>query len=74
MSKKQTIHVVPTKDGKWANKKPNSKRASSYIILNQNLEVKQFNKLETGKYRSKIHGKNGRIRESNTYYKSKNPR
>ncbi len=29
MSKKQTIHVVPTKDGKWANKKPNSKRASS---------------------------------------------
>ena len=75
MSKKEYIHVVQTKDGKWANKKESCKRASS--VSNTQAEAKSRAIEQAKKHGNtevRVHGRDGRIRESNTYTRKNDPR
>lgn len=75
MSKKEQRHVVPTKDGKWANKKAGSKRASSVSNTQAEARSKAIEQAKKhGNTEVKVHGKNGRIRESNTYTRKNDPK
>ena len=75
MTKKEQLHVVYTENGHWATKKPKSKRASS--ISNTKKEAIGKARTQTknhGNMEVKIHRKDGRITESNTYTRKKDPR
>ena len=75
MTKKVTRYVVPTKDGKWANKKANSKRASSVSNTQAEARSKAIEQAKKhGNTEVKVQGKDGKIRESNTYTRKKDPR
>ncbi|SDA57288.1 DUF2188 domain-containing protein [Methanobrevibacter millerae] len=73
--KKNQIHVVPNEDGTWANKKPNAKRASS-------LHQTQAEAIDSARGQAKregnteviIHGRDGKIRNPNTYKRKDDPR
>lgn len=75
MGKKEQRHVIRTKDGKWANKKVGSKRASSISNTQAEARSKAIEQAKKhGNTEVKVHGINGRIRESNTYSRKKDPR
>lgn len=72
MPKKQ-IHVVRNKDGKWVDKKPGAQRASSvHDTQKEAIDVAIDQAKRQGETEVFIHGKNGKIRERNTY--GKDPR
>ena len=75
MSKKEYIHVVKTKDGTWVNKKEGSKRASSVSNTQAEAKSKAIEQAKKhGNAEVKVHGRDGRIRESNTYTRKNDPR
>jgi uncharacterized protein YdaT len=62
----KNVHVVP-KDGNWAVRKESSKRVSK--VTKTQKEAIQLGKEQAKRNGSEllIHGKNGRIREKNSY-------
>lgn len=60
-------HVVPRSDGKWAVKKPGASRASS-VHNRQSDAINRGRQIVTnlGGGEVTIHGRNGRIRDSDT--------
>lgn len=75
MGKKEYRHVVQTKDGKWANKKEGSKRASSVSNTQAEAKSKAIEQAKKhGNTEVRVHGRDGRIRESNTYTRKNDPR
>ena len=75
MKNKEQLHVVYTKNGNWATKKPNGKKAStisstkSEAIRKARTQAKNHGNMEV-----KIHRKDGKITESNTYVRKNDPR
>ena len=72
MTKKRDIHVVP-RDGNWATKKEGAQRAGG--IYQTKAEA-----VEQGREQAKrnhaelvIHGKNGKIQDSDSYGNDPNP-
>ena len=75
MAKKEQIHVVYTKEGNWATKKPNSKRASTLSNTKNEATGKARAQAKNhGNAEVKIHRKDGKITESNTYVRKKDPK
>lgn len=75
MSKKEQIHIVYTKEGNWATKKPNGKRASTLSnTKNEAIRKARAQAKNHGNTEVKIHRKDGKITESNTYTRKKDPR
>ena len=73
--KKKQIHVVPNEEGGWSNKKPNAKRASS----KHDTQAKAVNSARDqakreGNTEVIIHGKDGKIRNPNTYKRKDDPK
>lgn len=59
----------------WAVKKPHAKRASSIHRTKNEAKSKAINQAKKhGNTEVKIHGKDGKIRESNTYNRKDDPR
>lgn len=72
MSKKEDVHTVPHENG-WANVRPGGERASS-------VHTTQAEAIERGREIAQnsggehvIHGRDGRIRESNSYGNDPHP-
>lgn len=63
---RKNYHVLP-KDGKWAVKSEGSKRASE--VVETQREAIEIAKIHARRNHSElvIHGRNGRIREKNSY-------
>lgn len=75
MGEKEYRYVVQTKDGKWANKKVGSKRASSLSNTQAEAKSKAIEQAKKhGNTEVRVHGRDGRIRESNTYTRKNDPR
>lgn len=75
MTKKVTRYVVQREDGKWVNKKANSKRASSVSDTQAEARSKAIEQAKKhGNTEVKVQGHDGKIRESNTYNKKSDPR
>ena len=75
MAEKEQLHVVYTKNGNWATKKPNSKRASTISNTKKEAIGKARRQAKNhGNMEVKIHRKDGKITESNTYTRKKDPR
>lgn len=73
-SKKETIHVTK-KDGKWSSKKANAKKASkTFDTKKEAVEYAKAQAKKIGNAEVKIHGKDGKIQESNTYTRQNDPR
>lgn len=69
---KKNQHVVPTEGG-WAVKRAGSKRATK-VFSTQREAIKAGRKIARGQGSELlIHGKDGRIREKNTYGKDPRP-
>lgn len=67
LSKKQ-IHVVKTNNGKWAYKKSGAKRASGVFNTQKEAIDAAIDKAKRqGETEVFVHGKDGKIRERNTY-------
>ncbi|MEX2526739.1 MAG: DUF2188 domain-containing protein [Gemmatimonadota bacterium] len=66
MGKSRNQHIIPTKDG-WAVKSAGASRATK-VYVTQKEAIEAGRRIAT-KQRSEllIHGKDGRIREKNTY-------
>lgn len=74
-SKKTQRHITQNPDGTWNNKKANSERASSVHDTQQEaFEAAREQAKKQGNTEIKIHGRNGKIRESNTYNKEDDPK
>jgi len=72
--KKNQIHVVPHEKG-WAIKKPHAKRASKVCkTQNEAWEKGKEQAKKEGNTESILHGKNGKIRETNTYHRKDDPK
>ena len=74
MSKDSDRHVVPAGDGRWAVKAPNADKASAILdtqaaAIDRGREI--VSNLGGGELR--IHGQDGRIRESDTVPKGNDP-
>ena len=66
MAAKRNVHVVPSQ-GKWAVKKEGAARASS-VHKTQTAAVKSGQKVaKQGKTELYVHGRDGRVRERNSY-------
>jgi uncharacterized protein YdaT len=63
---KQDIHVVPHDDG-WATQKEGSKRAGSVSRTQQEAIERAKEQAKREKAEVVIHGKDGRIRDSDSY-------
>ncbi len=64
----ESIHIVPYKD-RWAARRPHSKRVSAVYNI-QGLAFEEFRKrLQKSGGELILHGKDGKIREKNTYGK-----
>ena len=73
--KKKQIHVVPNDEGGWSNKKPHSKRASSKHETQAEAIGKARDQANReGNTEVIIHGKDGKIRNPNTYKRKDDPR
>lgn len=73
--KKNQIHVVKNPDGGWSNKKACAKRSSSIHETQQSAINHAIRQAKTqGNTEVIIHGKNGKIRASNTYIRKDDPR
>lgn len=73
--KKNQIHVVKNPNGGWCNKKSNAERASSCHETQEDAINQAVNQAKNqGNTEVFIHGKNGKIREANTYDRSDDPR
>jgi len=72
MSKKKDVHVVPHKDG-WATKKEGSGRAGSVHDTQKKAIDKARDQAKRGKTEVVIHGKDGKIRDSDSYGNDPHP-
>ena len=73
--KKNQIHVVQNDDGTWANKKPHAQRASSlHQTQAEAISSAQDQAKRQGNTEVIIHGRDGKIRESNTYNRKDDPK
>lgn len=66
MSKKD-MHVTPHPDGGWQGKKGNASRASFRTETQAEAIERATDQAKREKLELSIHGKNGRIREKNSY-------
>lgn len=67
MPRKPAHHVVRTADGRWADKREGSERASS--LHDTQAEATEAAREAAARQGTEvyIHGRNGRIREANSY-------
>ena len=73
--KKNQIHVVPNDKGTWSNKKTNAQRASSvHQTQTEAINSARDQAKREGNTEVIIHGRDGKIRNSNTYYRKDDPR
>lgn len=73
--KKNQIHVVPNDDGGWSNKKPHAKRASSkHDTQAEAINQAKDQAKREGNTEVIIHGKDGKIRNPNTYNRKDDPK
>lgn len=73
--KKNQIHVVQNDDGTWANKKSHAQRASSlHQTQAEAIRSAQDQAKREGNTEVIIHGRDGKIRESNTYNRKDDPK
>lgn len=73
--KKNQIHVVQHSDGGWCNKKPHADRASSCHETQKDAIDQAIRQAKNqGNTEVFIHGKDGKIREANTYHRKDDPR
>ena len=73
MSKKRDVHVVPHPDGGWATKREGARRAGSrHPTQKQAIEAARTT-ARREKLEVVIHGKNGRIRDSDSYGNDPHP-
>jgi hypothetical protein len=66
MTKSKPIHVVP-RGGRWAVKRAGSRRASSLHSTQAQAERAGRSRARTGKTEFLLHGRNGRIRQRDSY-------
>ncbi len=66
MSKKKDIHVVPHSDG-WATQKEGASRAGSVHDTQKEAQQKAREQAKREKVEVVIHGKDGKIRDSDSY-------
>ena len=72
MSKKPRIHVIPHKEG-WAVEKDNAERASKVTETKKEAEDAGRKQAKVEKTELVIHGKNGKIQDSDSYGNDPNP-
>ena len=72
MSKKPRIHVVPHEEG-WAVKKDNAERASKITETKKAAEDAARKQAKEEKTELVIHGKDGKIQDSDSYGNDPNP-
>ena len=67
--------MLSKQDGKWVNKKEGSKRASSVSNTQAESKRKAIEQAKKhGNTEVRVHGRDGQIRESNTYTRKNDPR
>ena len=72
--KKNQIHVVTHEKG-WATKKPHAKRSSTVSKTQKEAIEKATEQAKReGNTEVMIHGKNGKIRETNTHHRKDDPK
>ncbi len=67
MTKKRDIHVVPHPDGGWATKREGAQRAGSRHPTQKDALEAARNTARREKVEVVTHGRNGRIRDSDSY-------
>lgn len=72
MTKNRNQHVVPTKDG-WAVRRAGSPKATKVFGTQQEAIERAREIARNQQSELLIHGRDGRIREKNTYGRDRNP-
>ncbi len=72
MPKKSNQHIVPAKDG-WAVKRAGSTRATKVFDTQEEAIAKGREIAKNQRSELLIHGRDGRIREKNTYGRDRSP-
>ena len=72
MPKKSNQHIVPAKDG-WAVKRAGSPRATKVFDTQEEAIAKGREIAKNQRSELLIHGRDGRIREKNTYGRDSSP-
>ena len=72
MTRERNQHVIPTKDG-WAVKRAGSLRATKVFDTQQEAIERGREIARNQRSELLIHGRDGRIREKNTYGRDLNP-
>jgi hypothetical protein len=73
VAKKPGIHVVPNPDGGWNSKKEGASRASRHFDTQKDAIEAARETARRDKTELSIHGKDGRIREKDSYGNDPNP-
>ena len=73
MAKKKNVHVAPHPDGGWQVKKEGTSRASSRHSTQSDAEKKARGMAKREKSELVIHGKDGKIRDKDSYGPDPNP-
>lgn len=75
MTTKKNRHVVPNPDGGWDVKAPGAERASSHHTTQRSAETRAKQIVgNKGGGEVRIHGRDGRIRDSDTVAPGNDPR
>ena len=72
MGVKKDVHVVPHKDG-WATKKEGAQRAGVVVPTQRAAIEKAVDQAKRERTEVVIHGKDGKIRDSDSYGKDPSP-
>lgn len=72
MAAKKAVHVVPHQDG-WAVKREGNQRASSTHGTQKQAEAAGRSTAKTDQVEFFLHGKNGQIRQRDSYGNDPNP-
>ena len=73
MSKKRDVHVTPHKEGGWQTKREGAGRAGTRHDTQREAIDRARNQAVREKVEVVIHGRNGRIRDSDSYGNDPNP-
>lgn len=73
MAKNPGIHVVPNPDGGWSSKREGASRASGHFDTQKEAIEAARETARRDKTELSIHGKDGRIREKDSYGNDPNP-
>lgn len=73
MGKKTDLHVTPRKDGKWNVRRAGADRASSVHDTQKGAIKQGRTQARSNQSELRIHGKDGKIRDSDSYGNDPNP-